>query len=51
MCIKGLLFLGLVLLCHVSIAQQLELLGQLNPFDSIQLNQNTPILGHVITYI
>ena len=44
MCIKGLLFLGLVLLCHVSIGQRLALMGQLNPFDSVQLNQDTPIL-------
>ena len=49
MCIKGLLFLGFVLLCRVSIAQRLELLGQLNPYDSIQLNKNTPILPRLNT--
>lgn len=49
MCIKGILFLGLVLLCHVGTAQRLGLLGQLNPFDSIQLYQNTPILPRLNT--
>ncbi|MFM7596196.1 MAG: hypothetical protein ACKO4Y_08470 [Flavobacteriales bacterium] len=50
MYIKHLLFLGLLLYCRHGNTQRLSVLGQFNPYDSIQLNQNTPILPRLNTH-
>jgi hypothetical protein len=49
MCIKRILLLGFLLFFINAWTQRLALLGQMNLFDTIQLNQSTPILPRLNT--
>ena len=49
MCTKCVLFLGFLLFFINAWTQRLELLGQMNLFDTVQLNQRSPILPRLNT--